>query len=245
MIDAHLQHDSLASPAGIPNIDMVSDHACLLSFSQSISEATSKRIAQLTQHLKSVVGVVDLVPSYTTLLVVFDGDYYGRMAICKAIHQTIAAANQDDFVLDNLREVVLPVYYAQEVGFDLDCVAEHCQLGVAEVIKLHSERTYRAYAIGFTLGFAFLGITADALHIPRKATPRLKVPAGSVAIAENQSGVYPSATPGGWQIIGRTPVQLVDWDSDNIALIAMGDSVKFEPISRDEFLALGGQLGGV
>ncbi|WOD09091.1 carboxyltransferase domain-containing protein [Marinomonas sp. GJ51-6] len=101
-------------------------------------------------------------------------------------------------------------------------------MSMEEVIKRHSETTYRAYAIGFTPSFAFLGNTPKELHVPRKTTPRLKVPIGSVALAENQTAVYPSVTPGGWQIIGRTPVQLVDWGSENLALIAMGDSVRFE-----------------
>ncbi len=126
----------------------------------------------------------------------------------------------------------------------MEDVAKHCQLSMEEIIKRHSEAVYRAYAIGFTPGFAFLGNTPDELHVPRKTTPRLKVPIGSVAIAENQTAVYPSVTPGGWQIIGRTPINLIDWGSKNLALIAMGDSVRFESISRDEFLVQGGQLDG-
>lgn len=232
------------SHADFPNIDMVSNQACLLTFSHVISEATSNYIAQVTQNLKSLAGIVDLVPSYTTLLVVFDDDHYDRFAIFKAIRQTIEAIDPNDVSLIDSREVVIPVYYGQEVGPDLEDVAKHCQLSMEEIIKRHSETVYRAYAIGFTPGFAFLGNTPDELHVPRKTTPRLKVPIGSVAIAENQTAVYPSVTPGGWQIIGRTPINLIDWGSKNLALIAMGDSVRFEPISRDEFLVQGGQLDG-
>ncbi|MGO2233431.1 allophanate hydrolase subunit 1 [Marinomonas sp. UCMA 3892] len=227
-----------------PNIEMVSNQACLLTFSQVISEATSNYIAQVTQHLVKLTGIVDLVPSYTTLLVVFDDDHYDRFAIFKTIRQTIKAIDPNDFSVKDQREVVIPVYYGKEVGPDIEDVARHCKLSIDEVIQRHSETTYRAYAIGFTPGFAFLGNTPDELHVPRKTTPRLKVPIGSVALAENQTAVYPSVTPGGWQIIGRTPVNLIDWDSKNLALIAMGDSVRFEPISRDEFLVQGGQLDG-
>ncbi|MGO2510669.1 5-oxoprolinase subunit PxpB [Marinomonas polaris] len=227
-----------------PNIEMVSNQACLLTFSQVISEATSNYIAQVTQHLVKLAGIVDLVPSYTTLLVVFDDDHYDRFAIFKTIRQTIEAIDPNDFSVKDQREVVIPVYYGKEVGPDIEDVASHCKLSIDEVIKRHRETTYRAYAIGFTPGFAFLGNTPDELHVPRKTTPRLKVPVGSVALAENQTAVYPSVTPGGWQIIGRTPVNLIDWGSKNLALIAMGDSVRFEPISRDEFLVLGGQLDG-
>ncbi|WP_011978193.1 5-oxoprolinase subunit PxpB [Marinomonas sp.] len=227
-----------------PNIEMVSNQACLLTFSQVISEATSNYIAQVTQHLVKLTGIVDLVPSYTTLLVVFDDDHYDRFAIFKTIRQTIEAIDPNDFSVKDQREVVIPVYYGKEVGPDIEDVARHCKLSIDEVIQRHSETTYRAYAIGFTPGFAFLGNTPDELHVPRKTTPRLKVPIGSVALAENQTAVYPSVTPGGWQIIGRTPVNLIDWGSKNLALIAMGDSVRFEPISRDEFLVQGGQLDG-
>ena len=227
-----------------PNIEMVSNQACLLTFSQVISEATSNYIAQVTQHLVKLTGIVDLVPSYTTLLVVFDDDHYDRFAIFKTIRQTIEAIDPNDFSVKDQREVVIPVYYGKEVGPDIEDVASHCKLSIDEVIQRHSETTYRAYAIGFTPGFAFLGNTPDELHVPRKTTPRLKVPIGSVALAENQTAVYPSVTPGGWQIIGRTPVNLIDWGSKNLALIAMGDSVRFEPISRDEFLVQGGQLDG-
>lgn len=227
-----------------PNIDMVSNQACLLTFSQVISEATSNYIAQVTQQLTKLAGIVDLVPSYTTLLVVFDDDHFDRFAIFKTIRQTIEAIDPNDFSVKDQREVVIPVYYGKEVGPDIEDVAKHCHLSIDEIIQRHSETIYRAYAIGFTPGFAFLGNTPDELHVPRKTTPRLKVPIGSVALAENQTAVYPSVTPGGWQIIGRTPVNLIDWGSENLALIAMGDSVRFEPISRDEFLVQGGQLDG-
>jgi inhibitor of KinA len=227
-----------------PHIDMVSNQACLLTFSQVISEATSNYIAQVTQHLAKLSGIVDLVPSYTTLLVVFDDDHYDRFAMFKTIRQTIDVIDPNDFSIKDQREVVIPVYYGKEVGPDIENVANHCKLSIDEVIKRHHETTYRAYAIGFTPGFAFLGNTPDELHVPRKTTPRLKVPLGSVALAENQTAVYPSVTPGGWQIIGRTPINLIDWGSKNLALIAMGDSVRFEPISRDEFLVQGGQLDG-
>ncbi|WP_417526649.1 5-oxoprolinase subunit PxpB [Marinomonas shanghaiensis] len=227
-----------------PHIDMVSNQACLLTFSQVISEATSNYIAQVTQHLAKLPGIVDLVPSYTTLLVVFDDDHYDRFAMFKTIRKTIDVIDPNDFSIKDQREVVIPVYYGKEVGPDIEDVANHCKLSIDEVIKRHHETTYRAYAIGFTPGFAFLGNTPDELHVPRKTTPRLKVPVGSVALAENQTAVYPSVTPGGWQIIGRTPINLIDWGSKNLALIAMGDSVRFEPISRDEFLVQGGQLDG-
>ncbi|SBS29676.1 Kinase A inhibitor [Marinomonas aquimarina] len=227
-----------------PQIELVSDHACLLTFAESINDAAADVIALVTKALRNCEGIIDLVPSYTTLLVVFDTDHYDRFKITNKIKTLANKIELNSTNTSARREVVIPVYYAPEVGPDLEEVASQCNLTIDEVIKLHSETAYRAYAIGFAPGFAFLGNTPEAIRMPRKTTPRLKVPLGSVAIAEQQTAVYPSVTPGGWQILGRTPVQLVDWQSDSLALIEVGDTVRFEPITREEFLAQGGQLDG-
>ena len=225
-------------------ISLVSDQACLLQFSNVISDAVADQISLVTTALRELEGIIDLIPSYTTLLVVFDTSCFDRFAIQKALQGVLASIDWSSAGNCVSQEVVIPVYYGPEVGPDLEDVAKHCQLDTDEVIRLHSTTTYRAYAIGFTPGFAFLGNTPEALHVPRKTTPRLKVPIGSVAIAERQTAVYPSVTPGGWQILGRTPIALVDWASDSLALINAGDSVRFEPMTKEEFLAQGGNLDG-
>lgn len=225
-------------------ISLVSDQACLLQFSNVISDAVADQISLVTTALRELEGIIDLIPSYTTLLVVFDTSCFDRFAIQKALQGVLDSIDWSSAENRVSQEVVIPVYYGPEVGPDLEDVAKHCQLDTDEVIRLHSTTTYRAYAIGFTPGFAFLGNTPEALHVPRKTTPRLKVPIGSVAIAERQTAVYPSVTPGGWQILGRTPIALVDWASDSLALINAGDSVRFEPMTKEEFLAQGGNLDG-
>jgi len=144
--------------------------------------------------------------------------------------------------LSDTEEVVLPVYYGPEVALDLEYIARECQLSTEEVIRLHSEQIYRVYAIGFSPGFAYLGNTPDQLRVARKATPRLKVPAGSLGIADNQTAIYPAQTPGGWQIIGRTPLEMIDWDSQTLTRVKVGDRVRFEPVDRDTFIAMGGRL---
>ena len=222
----------------------MSDQACLLQFSNVISDAVADQISLVTTALRELEGIIDLIPSYTTLLVVFDTSCFDRFAIQKALQGVLVSIDWSSAGNRVSQEVVIPVYYGPEVGPDLEDVAKHCQLDTDEVIRLHSTTTYRAYAIGFTPGFAFLGNTPEALHVPRKTTPRLKVPIGSVAIAERQTAVYPSVTPGGWQILGRTPIALVDWASDSLALINAGDSVRFEPMTKEEFLAQGGNLDG-
>ena len=227
-----------------PQLDLVSDHACLLTFSDSINETVADVIAQVTKALRHCEGIIDLVPSYTTLLVIFDTDHYDRFKITNKIKSLSASVDLNTIGNNERREVIIPVYYDPEVGPDLEEVATQCQLSIEDVIRLHSSTRYRAFAIGFSPGFAFLGNTPEAIRMPRKTTPRLKVPLGSVAIAEQQTAVYPSITPGGWQILGRTPIALVDWQSESLALIEVGDMVRFNPITRDEFLAQGGQLNG-
>jgi len=238
--------DNQASTAAATPIEisLVSDQACLLQFSNVISDAVADQISLVTTALRELEGIIDLIPSYTTLLVVFDTSCFDRFAIQKALQGVLDSIDWSSAGNRVSQEVVIPVYYGPEVGPDLEDVAKHCQLDTDEVIRLHSTTTYRAYAIGFTPGFAFLGNTPEALHVPRKTTPRLKVPIGSVAIAERQTAVYPSVTPGGWQILGRTPIALVNWASDSLALINAGDSVRFEPMTKEEFLAQGGNLDG-
>jgi inhibitor of KinA len=132
---------------------------------------------------------------------------------------------------------VLPVCYGGEFGPDLEMVAAHCGLSGAEVIALHSGASYRVYAIGFVPGFPYLGGLPAALGVPRRATPRIRVPAGSVGIGGAQTGVYPLATPGGWHLIGRTPVELFRPHEERPCRLGIGDRVQFQAISPEEFAA--------
>ncbi|MEZ5502882.1 MAG: 5-oxoprolinase subunit PxpB, partial [Halioglobus sp.] len=140
------------------------------------------------------------------------------------------------------RTVVLPVYYAAEVGADLEALARRAGLSTDQVIDLHAGTLYRVYAIGFAPGFADLGQVDERIAAPRLATPRASVPCGSVAIADRQTAVYPAQSPGGWNLIGRCPVSMFDPQSQPCMPVAVGDSVRFEAISRERFLALGGEL---
>ena len=140
------------------------------------------------------------------------------------------------------RAVELPVWYAEESGQDLTVVAEHSGLSVQAVIELHSGNQYTAFATGFSPGFCYLGNISEQLDMPRLQTPRRAVPAGSVAIADRQTAVYPAVSPGGWHLLGRCPLPLFDLEQSPPGLIAVGDQVSFKPITRDEFLSLGGTL---
>ncbi len=229
------------------NIEPVNESTCIVYFGDAITDATAARVKQATdsirQNLQDVI--TDLVPSYTSILVCYDLERIDRFGIASRLRQALDQPQAGPLEQTQSRTIELPVYYGREVAMDMEEVCEFSGLSEQEVIDIHAGQTYRVYAIGFSPGFAYLGMTDHRIALPRKITPRLKVPAGSVGIAGPQTAIYPSATPGGWQIVGRTPSQLIDWDSDTLALVQVGDQVRFRAIDRDEFLALGGSLDGV
>lgn len=225
-------------------IEGVNESACIVYFGDSICEDTAEQVKQATDAIRASLSdvITDLVPSYTSILVCYDLERIDRFGIHSRLRRALesqTATPQDEATSQTLE---LPVYYGPEVALDLPDVCDFAGLPADEVIRLHSEQTYRVYAIGFSPGFAFLGSTDSRIAMPRKSTPRLKVPVGSVGIAGSQTAIYPSATPGGWQIVGRTPSRMVDWDSDSLALAQIGDRIKFRAIDRDEFIRLGGQF---
>ncbi|WP_283132426.1 5-oxoprolinase subunit PxpB [Enterovibrio norvegicus] len=225
-------------------IEAVSEQSLIVYFGDTIDEAiaanVNRAIFQVRRELDDVV--TDIVPSYNSMLVCFDLNQTDRFDIIKRIKHALASNAED--LSDSSDNVVIeiPVYYGEEVALDMADVREKTTLDAETVIKLHSERQYRVYAIGFSPGFAYLGSLDDAIVMPRKSTPRLKVPTGSVGLADNQTAIYPSSTPGGWQIIGRTPLSMLDWKSRNLARVNVGNRVKFCPIDKQEFLAQGGVL---
>lgn len=183
--------------------------------------------------------IVELIPAYTTLMVVYDVLQHDFDSICAAIERPLQQADSQP-VKGRLLDI--PVFYDVSVGFDLQRVADYHQTSVDTVIKRHSENIYQVFAIGFAPGFAYLGNVPGNLATPRRDTPRLKVPAGSVAIADQQTAVYPLETPGGWNIIGRSCLKMLDRDLPDLCPLGVGDRVRFTPVSRAEFLAQGGSL---
>lgn len=211
-----------------------------------LGETTSPEVAARVQALADLLAdalsgkLVDLVPSYASLLVIYDAMATDHLAVS---HRIRAAAAQLAAVdISGGQEVVLPVYYHAEAGEDLETLAETAGLSVDEVIDLHSGCEYRVYAIGFAPGFAYLGEVDPRIATPRLATPRQRVPRGAVAIADRQTAVYPTPSPGGWNLIGRCPVRMFDPEREPIMPVSVGDRVRFEPVDRARFLALGGEL---
>ncbi|MBD3831176.1 MAG: carboxyltransferase domain-containing protein, partial [Arcobacter sp.] len=138
--------------------------------------------------------------------------------------------------------VEIDVYYGTEVGFDLEYLSSKTTLSIEEIIKIHSNKLYDVYAIGFLPGFAYLAKVDEKIAFPRLSTPRKIVPKGSVAIADFQTAIYPQQSPGGWNIIGKTTFELFDKKLENLSPLNVGDKVKFNPISKEEFLVQGGVL---
>ena len=201
--------------------------------------AQVRRAVALLEHHEAI-PILDLIPSYASLVVVYRPEQIARSTLRKAIKETLQSA---DLKMDNTGNlIVLPAYYAAESGADLKTVAATAQLSVDDVIQLHSEREYLVYTVGFAPGFAYLGDVDPRLSLPRRSTPRLSVPQGAIAIALTQTAVYPRTSPGGWHLIGRCPLLLFDPHRNPPMPIAVGDTVKFRPVSKKEFLRLGGTL---
>ena len=215
------------------------DAAVVLDLGPEIDEAAFARILALATALESnpPAGVTDVVPAFTTVTVFYDiaraGGYGQLCAELKA--RAERAASRPPFAAGRLIEI--PVCYLDEFAPDLPQVAAHAGLAVNDIIALHSGVEYRVQAIGFVPGFPYLGGLPARLHTPRRATPRTQVPAGSVGIGGALTGVYPLATPGGWNLIGHTPLALFRTQEDPPALLRTGDRVKFKPISTEEFVA--------
>jgi KipI family sensor histidine kinase inhibitor len=184
--------------------------------------------------------IVDLIPSYASLLVIYDLDSADSFAIKSRLKLAFTDLEADESQGGSL--ITLPAYYSLESGPDLNIIAERGKISIDEVIEIHQQQEYRVYAIGFAPGFAYLGEVDERIAAPRLATPRQKVPLGAVAIADRQTAVYPAPSPGGWNLIGLCPTRMFDPQQEPSMPVQVGDRIKFKAIGRDEYLSLGGQL---
>lgn len=218
------------------------ENALILYLGEQASPEVAARVQAATAAIETALGedLVDLVPSYASVLVVYDPMKTDHLSVGHRLRATLSELSGSEN--PEGREVVLPVYYAPEAGADLESLAERAGLSVEEVISIHSGTEYRVYAIGFAPGFAYLGQVDERIAAPRLTTPRQKVPRGAVAIADRQTAVYPSVSPGGWNLIGRCPTRMFDPRATPTMPVAVGDRVRFEAITRASFLSLGGEL---
>ena len=221
----------------ITRIYNIHDQAITIEFAQEISEATNRRVIALQHAIESnpFKGFIECVPAYGSLTVYYC-ETISATAVRVLLSELIAqVADTIDFSSLLGNQICIPVCYDPSLGVDLPWVSSHLNLSVDEIISLHTSVSYRVYMIGFIPGFPYMGTLPEQLGVPRKQTPSLKIPMGSVAIAGKQTGIYPAEVPGGWQVIGRTPLKIFDKDIEPCCLLKTGDLVSFQPITLDAF----------
>lgn len=211
------------------------DSAIVMEFGDTIEKEINARIAAVVESLKkkNIDGILDILPTYRSILINYDPVKisYGEMVdTLKGLSKTNSGKQSDE-----VRLIEIPTIYGGEYGPDIDFVAEHANLSKDEVIKIHSGTDYLVYMMGFIPGFTYLGGLDERIATPRLKSPRLKIEAGSVGIAANQTGMYPLESPGGWQLIGRTPLKLFDDTKEPPVFIQAGDYIRYVPIDQKEF----------
>jgi KipI family sensor histidine kinase inhibitor len=222
-----------------PKFRDMGDRSLVVELGDEISQDVNRRVRMLYFSLRdrNLNGIVDLIPSYAALLVVFDPLGISLAALRTAITGLMETA--DPARIPEPKTVKIPVVYGGSYGPDLVWLAGFCQITAEEVIRLHTATTYHVFMIGFTPGFPYMGEVPAQIAAPRRQTPRTLVPQGSVGIAQRQTGIYPVASPGGWQIIGRTPLRLFDPLATPPAPLTTGDAVTFYPIDGEAFESWG------
>lgn len=213
----------------------------MLVLAEQPDELLPLRIARLAERIRGELGEVltDLVPGWTSLLLHYDLLRTDHRQLSAALKPIIERWQDEPFAAHQSRLHELPVFYN---GEDLNEVARLCQLSADDVIALHSGQDYSVGAIGFAPGFAYLGTLDARLALPRRSTPRVSVPAGSLAIAERQTAIYPQRSPGGWHLLGRCPWPLFDSSKAPPCPLVLGDRVRFIPIDERRFISEGGEL---
>jgi len=217
------------------------DSALTIDFGNSIDDQTNQKVLQLYHQIKDahIPYLTDLVPAYSSLTV-----YYDVISVYSTEHSAFEAISE---LIENITEekpkpvdgtkrlIDIPVCYEIKYALDIYEIARQKNLSVEEIIAIHTSKTYRVYMLGFIPGFSYMGLVDEQIEVPRKTEPRPNVEAGSVGIAGRQTGIYPLNSPGGWQIIGKTPLRLFNKDLAQPVLFEPGDEVKFYSITEDEF----------
>ena len=221
------------------NFKIASVDSLVIYFGNEISEEIATKVQKAYLSLKSlnIEGIIEIIPSYTTIYVLFDifkYDYYSFVEILKNSIDLNYEDNRTKSIIN------IDVYYGDEVGLDLQDMSLKTNLSIEKIIEIHSSKLYDVYAIGFAPGFAFLASVDKQIAMSRLSSPRKSVPKGSVAIADTQTAVYPQQSPGGWNIIGRTAMELFDKNLEKLSPLSVGYKVKFNPISKEVFLSQGG-----
>ena len=212
----------------------------IIYFQNEINEKNIIKIKTAYIQLKDIEGVIDIIPSYSSIFITYDIFKYSYETLCEKIKTHLCSTRENTHFNPKLLQI--KVYYGTEVGLDLNNLSKKLNLSINDIINLHTSPTYLVYAIGFAPGFAFLAHVHSSISVPRLSTPRKIIKKGSVAIAEQQTAIYPEDSPGGWNIIGKSTFKAYDKNLASLTPFEIGDKVKFISISRQEFLDSGGLL---
>jgi len=228
---------------GSYNIFFIGDGVATVDFGNLVNEEINKRVIALFNYLSHhpLEGMIEAIPAYSSLAVYFDMNSIRKKLslnrkISEWIKERLDELMQNDFADSGSEQHVVrvPVCYEEEFGIDLPKIAEEKSISIPEIIQLHSSKMYRVYMLGFLPGFPYMGEVEEKLVVPRKTQPE-PVLAGSVGITGKQTGIYPLNSPGGWQIVGRTPLKMFDKNKNEPCLLNAGDYVAFYPITKNEF----------
>jgi inhibitor of KinA len=225
-------------------IQLLGDHAILIKLSNGLNDGLDQDLLALSQYLKklNIQGVKDIILAYDNLTLIYDILYFDHnpnFFIAQIVENYIADIKNNTKANTAVRFIEVPVCYDLSLGIDLEAAAKIANCSIETLIQKHTEHIYTVYCLGFLPGFAYMGDVPDSIQLPRHQQPRAKVLAGSVGIAGKQTGIYPMDSPGGWQIIGRTPLKI--FDPIQLSLFQAGDKVKFNPIDLALFHQLNNQ----
>ncbi len=215
------------------------DSALIIELGNEISPIINYNLKKITDYLDSLnhKAIKDLLPTYRSIIVYYDPMMISFDELKEMVEKNCAA--DDSQMLSVKKEIIeVPVLYGGEYGPDIENIASHNNLTIEEVINIHTSGEYLVYMLGFTPGFPYLGGMDKRIATPRLTTPRTKIPAGSVGIAGEQTGLYPIESPGGWQLLGRTPLNFFDSAKENPFIVAAGQYIKFKAITEEEYHAI-------
>lgn len=214
------------------------DASLLIQFGNEISPEINSKITSTVKLMKEqqIEGVVDIIPAFCSLLINYDPRVISYTEITKRMKRLLKIEIKADEMVKKVIEI--PVCYGGEYGPDLKTIAENAGLSEEEVIEIHASKDYLIYMLGFLPGFCYLGGLDERIHTPRLANPRLKINAGSVGIGGSQTGIYPVESPGGWQLMGMTPVKTYDPKREEPILLSAGEYIRFVPVSEEEYLRI-------
>lgn len=226
-------------------LEIAGEDAVILYFDNLTLVEANNRVRDMVNYLErdAEKGILDLVPAYDSLLVIYDSlvtDIFFLKRYLNVVSTKLQSFSVDDDAATDA--LIVPVYYAPPIEHDLERMVEFTGLSQEQIIAFHQQRQYRVYCLGFAPGFAFLGEVDPRIAVPRLSTPRKNVPTGAVAIADNQTAIYPTQSPGGWNIIGLCPLTLFNLKNTPPTPFYTGLQVKFEAIDQHQYLQMGGKL---